>query len=42
MEEMKMEMTVTAPIAGTLTGLAAKIAEHMAEGTVLRRLKATE
>ncbi len=38
MEAMKMEMTLTAPIAGTVTGLTAKAAERVAEGIVLLRL----
>jgi acetyl/propionyl-CoA carboxylase alpha subunit len=42
MEAMKMEMTLTAPIAGTVTGLTAKVAERVAEGTVLLRLQASQ
>jgi 3-methylcrotonyl-CoA carboxylase alpha subunit len=42
MEAMKMEMHLTAPIAGTVTALAAKPAENVAEGSVLLRLKPTQ
>jgi acetyl/propionyl-CoA carboxylase alpha subunit len=41
MEAMKMEMTLTAPIAGTVTGLTVKPGERVAEGVVLLRLGAT-
>ncbi len=40
MEAMKMEMTLIAPIAGTVTALTAKIGERVAEGAVLLRLAA--
>jgi acetyl/propionyl-CoA carboxylase alpha subunit len=40
MEAMKMEMTLTAPIAGTVTGVTAKVSERVAEGVVLLRLVA--
>jgi acetyl/propionyl-CoA carboxylase alpha subunit len=39
MEAMKMEITLAAPFAGTVTDLSAKIAERVAEGIVLLRLK---
>jgi len=42
MEAMKMEMTLAAPIAGTVTGLSVKIGERVAEGVVLLRLSAKE
>jgi acetyl/propionyl-CoA carboxylase alpha subunit len=40
MEAMKMEMILTAPIAGTVTGLTAKPGDRVAEGVVLLRLVA--
>jgi len=40
MEAMKMEMTLAAPIAGTVTALSAKVADRVAEGVVLLRLVA--
>jgi acetyl/propionyl-CoA carboxylase alpha subunit len=38
MEAMKMEMTLTAPIGGVVTGLTVKPGERVAEGVVLLRL----
>jgi biotin carboxyl carrier protein len=40
MEAMKMEMTLAAPIAGTVTALSAKVADRVAEGVILLRLVA--
>jgi 3-methylcrotonyl-CoA carboxylase alpha subunit len=42
MEAMKMEMTLTAPFDGTITGLTAKAGERVAEGIALLRLTAKE
>jgi 3-methylcrotonyl-CoA carboxylase alpha subunit len=42
MEAMKMEMTLTAPIDGTIIDLSAKAGERVAEGMVLLRLQAGE
>jgi biotin carboxyl carrier protein len=39
MEAMKMEMIVSAQIAGTVTGLAAKPGERVPEGAILLRLR---
>lgn len=40
MEAMKMEMTLTAPIDGTVTGLTAKAGDRVVEGITLLRLQA--
>jgi acetyl/propionyl-CoA carboxylase alpha subunit len=42
MEAMKMEMTLTAPIDGIITGLTVKPGERVAEGVVLLRLTAKD
>ena len=42
MEAMKMEMSLTAPFDGTVTELAAKTGERVAEGFLLLRLVAKE
>jgi 3-methylcrotonyl-CoA carboxylase alpha subunit len=39
MEAMKMEMTLTAPMDGTVTGLTLIPGERVAEGVLLLRLK---
>ena len=39
MEAMKMEMTLSAPFNGIVTGLTAKVGERVAEGVLLLRLE---